>query len=363
MRSKNALLTLFGLIFVVLLAVGGCSRRNEPTEEPPSQLNATQSFETAVARVTEFYLETAAASAPTEVTATPEPETPTPTATEATPTETSAPPTARPTGTSEPCDRAAPGNPIDVTIPDDTQMTPGQTFRKTWRLVNVGTCTWNNQYAVVWVSGEQMGDEDVVFLSGSVAPGQSLDITVPMTAPTGAGNYQSNWKLRNSAGVLFGIGEKADSVFWVRIKVAATTATPTITPTPTQPSVTTTAEPVVFASNTVSLVLTNFLELDNISVNPLPALGQDLSYITDLTNHYLVPLPGASIGVYGAAKPGLAECKAASLGGAQIAVESVGVNAYLCYKTDAGRYGRLQISSFNSSDGALSISAVTWANP
>lgn len=282
MRSKYALLTLFGLAFSVLLAVAGCNLRSSPTPEATAQLNATQSYETAVARVTQFYLETAAAAGATEPTATPEPDTPTATATEVTATATQAPPTARPTSTSEPCDRAAPGNPIDVTIPDDTQMTPGQTFQKTWRLVNVGTCTWNSQYAVVWVSGEQIGDDDVVFLSGSVAPGQSLDITVPMTAPTAGGSYQSNWKLRNSAGVLFGIGDTASNVFWVRIKVVTSTATPTVTPTSTQPSMTATATPSVFASNTVSLVLTNFVELDNITVNALPAGGQDLSYITIL---------------------------------------------------------------------------------
>src|SRR5690606_30965399 len=31
----------------------------------------------------------------------------------------------------------------DVTVPDDTQMSRGQTFTKTWRFLNNGTCPWS----------------------------------------------------------------------------------------------------------------------------------------------------------------------------------------------------------------------------
>lgn len=37
----------------------------------------------------------------------------------------------------------------DVTIPDGTLLSPVQTFYKTWRLKNVGTCTWSG-YSVVF---------------------------------------------------------------------------------------------------------------------------------------------------------------------------------------------------------------------
>ena len=247
MRSKTTLILTFSLVIILLLIMGGCRSGDDVTPSPTAQMNSTQAYQTAEARVTEFYLQTAAASGEGDPTASPEPEIAeaSATPTEIAETATPVPPTARPTNTPEPCDLAEPGNPIDVTIPDDTVMTPGQKFNKTWRLVNVGTCTWNNQYAVVWISGEQMGDSSVVFLNGLVGPGQSVDITVPMTAPKTPGSYESYWKLRNSAGVLFGIGENGENVFWVRIKVVNPTATPTATtppsPTPTEtPTETTT---------------------------------------------------------------------------------------------------------------------------
>ncbi len=31
----------------------------------------------------------------------------------------------------------------DVTVPDDTHFSPGQTFDKTWRLQNAGDCEWS----------------------------------------------------------------------------------------------------------------------------------------------------------------------------------------------------------------------------
>jgi hypothetical protein len=34
----------------------------------------------------------------------------------------------------------------DVTVPDGTQMTPGQDFVKTWKIRNTGSCTWGTGY-------------------------------------------------------------------------------------------------------------------------------------------------------------------------------------------------------------------------
>src|SRR5512143_426233 len=46
----------------------------------------------------------------------------------------------------------------DVTIPDGTQIQPGATFTKTWRLKNIGYCTWTTAYSMVYDSGTQMGN-------------------------------------------------------------------------------------------------------------------------------------------------------------------------------------------------------------
>jgi hypothetical protein len=113
----------------------------------------------------------------------------------------------------------------DVTIPDGTNMAPGAAFVKTWRLKNIGTCTWSTSYALVYASGEKMGTTTVVNLPSSVAPGATIDLTVNLTAPTTAGHYRGYWQLRNAANVLFGIGTKANSSFWVEINVSQATST------------------------------------------------------------------------------------------------------------------------------------------
>jgi hypothetical protein len=107
----------------------------------------------------------------------------------------------------------------DVTIPDGTYEDPGEVFVKTWRLKNVGTCTWTTAYGVVFDSGEQMSGPDLAMLPRYVSPGQSVDISVTLTAPTTAGIFRGYWKLKSSSGQLFGIGPAQSSAFWVEIRV------------------------------------------------------------------------------------------------------------------------------------------------
>src|SRR5687767_9578254 len=45
----------------------------------------------------------------------------------------------------------------DVTVPDGKVYNAGDSFDKTWRLKNVGTCTWNGSYTLSFFSGEPMG--------------------------------------------------------------------------------------------------------------------------------------------------------------------------------------------------------------
>lgn len=151
-------------------------------------------------------------------------------------TPTQQPP--QPTQSAKLCNQAAPGVPIDVTIPDDTRMEPGKTFTKTWRLVNTGTCSWSTDYTISVFSGEPMGAPPGVSLPNNVAPGQSVDVSVDLVAPQAAATYQGNWKLRNANGEWFGIGPNGNSPFWVKIIVAGTpvgTITPTVTGTPGTP--------------------------------------------------------------------------------------------------------------------------------
>lgn len=107
----------------------------------------------------------------------------------------------------------------DVTVPDDTEMLPGQEFIKTWRLQNVGTCTWTNQFTAIYVNGDQMNGISPLPLTGSVAPDATLDISITLKAPGTTGTYRGNWELRDPNGVTFGLGNNASDPFYVQIKV------------------------------------------------------------------------------------------------------------------------------------------------
>lgn len=107
----------------------------------------------------------------------------------------------------------------DVNFPDGTVVAPGETFTKIWRLRNRGTCTWTSDYMLVFSSGTQMGGTTALRLPGSVAPGQTVDVSVTLTAPDSSGHYTGYWMLRNPSGALFGTGDKANIPFYVDVKV------------------------------------------------------------------------------------------------------------------------------------------------
>jgi hypothetical protein len=108
----------------------------------------------------------------------------------------------------------------DVTVVDGTVFEPGESFTKTWRLRNSGTCTWSEDYALVHAAGYSLLGPDVLVIPTEVAPGELIDLSMKMTAPSSEGSYEGYWKLRNDEGSFFGIGEKADLAIWVSIEVA-----------------------------------------------------------------------------------------------------------------------------------------------
>lgn len=118
----------------------------------------------------------------------------------------------------------------DLTVPDDTVFAPGTEFVKQWRLLNTGTCPWTTEYKLVTVDDPPvMGGQTEVALSEPIAPGQPLDISVILIAPTQAGTYRSNWQLANAAGERFGVGGFIEDAVYTRIIVdpnASASATP-----------------------------------------------------------------------------------------------------------------------------------------
>jgi hypothetical protein len=112
----------------------------------------------------------------------------------------------------------------DVTIPDNTVMAPGQSFIKTWAYQNSGTCTWNTNYKLVYISGDLMGGNNVN-LPGTVPPTQQINISISLVAPTTEGTYTGFWRLSDDQGVQFGV-----SVF---VKIVVSNTAPTVTSTGT----------------------------------------------------------------------------------------------------------------------------------
>lgn len=247
------------LILVLILAVGLTACKSpapatpgEPTSDPNAVMTAAAN--TASARLTDIAAMTPTPQPPTP-TETPAPATPTVAATTAIPqaSPTSAPITGQ--------DLAA--YVADVTVPDGTTFRPGEQFTKTWRIANTGTSTWTTAYKLAWVDGNQMSGPASVAVPSQVAPGQNVDISVNLTAPTTAGKYTGYWKMTNANGALF------DSLVYVEINVsetAAGTGTPTATGT-VGPSPTTGANATPTATQATNVVTGAALGVDQAEVS------------------------------------------------------------------------------------------------
>jgi len=261
-----------------------------------------------------------------------------------------------PTSTSILCDQAGAGNPLDVTIPDDTRLLPAEEFTKVWRLANLGTCNWTTEYAVVWFSGEDLGGvREHPFLS-SVASGSTVDFAVDMTAPTAPGIYSGYWMLRNSTGELFGIGPNGNSPFWVRIQVVAVeTAVPTVTATLAPTSI-------VLATGSANLLSGQSFDLDSGQDSAENQVDIKLEQSGTDTLQWK-PENNARFAVFGLTQPTELECQYATLSDQQQAISAFETGIYLCYRTSKGLPGRLQIVALPAGSSPLQLNFTTWAVP
>lgn len=120
-----------------------------------------------------------------------------------------------PTNTPSPCNNAYY---ISETIPDGTEFEVGEAFTKTWRIKNIGTCTWNTNYKLVFADGDKMSGPDSKNLTQSVAPDEQVDISVNLEAPASAGTYKGFWQLQDDEGRTFVYN------IWIEIKAVETVA-------------------------------------------------------------------------------------------------------------------------------------------
>lgn len=125
----------------------------------------------------------------------------------------------------------------DITIPDGMQISAGETFTKTWSVLNAGSCPWGPGFSLRFVDGEPMGLSQAVPLPAA-EPGQTVTVSVPMRAPATPGSYRTNWRL-----------SVADGSYGTTIYAIIEATEPIATPTP-EASPTLTASPTPIAEAT-----------------------------------------------------------------------------------------------------------------
>jgi hypothetical protein len=259
--------------------------------------------------------------------------------TEEPPTATASP-TATVTPAAIPCDRA--GFVSDVTVPDGTDFAPGATVTKTWRLRNDGSCTWTSGYALVFDHGDSMGaPASQQLTTGTVAPGQTIDVTVTLTAPAAEGTYRGYFQLRNPSGVVFGIGASADVAFWVEIEVIPPGITLVLHLTPMIAIV------FPYSQGTgMTMPVDSCFDLDAGSGASCGSSGADFRYqIGGFPMDYEADAAhGTAFSGPRSSAPSKTDCQSASM---SYSDRELDTGRYYCYQTSDGRYGYLHPTSLS----------------
>lgn len=123
----------------------------------------------------------------------------------------------------------------DVTVPDYSHFDQREAFTKTWRIKNVGTCTWTADYKAVYSSGDALGAPTSIALS-ETAPNATVDISAKMAAPARDGKFEIFYQLNDAAGDAIPID--AGNTLWALITVGKVVAVAPATPTPAPVTVT-----------------------------------------------------------------------------------------------------------------------------
>jgi len=222
----------------------------------------------------------------------------------------------------------------DVTIPDNTVMKPGQSFRKTWRLRNSGNCDWTTSFDAVFVSGSSMGGPAAVPLAGAVPSNGTIDISIKLTAPTANGVHRSNYQMRNAGDTLFGI------VFYVQVLVGPT-------PTPADG---------VYRSGKLTIDNGGSVDFDGGHSAGDPWRDVWVHYVSD-SERYLEPTNGALLSEM-SGTPDYDDCKGTSLGSGAVNFTDFSTGSYFCYKTSDGHYGRFQVEKIEGD--SIGFDFRTW---
>ena len=103
----------------------------------------------------------------------------------------------------------------DVTYPDNSAAPRGEKFTKTWRFKNTGKCNWVG-YTIAFSAGDRMGSPDSASVPQTEA-GNTVDVSVDLTAPATDGVYTGVFELRKANGEVLSVG--IGNTFWVKIAI------------------------------------------------------------------------------------------------------------------------------------------------
>jgi len=167
----------FFLIFNLILAfiiLSACGEATTPTPfRPPTSIPPTLPFPTTTPFPTNF-----------------------------SPTETATQPSISVTDTENDCTNIL-SFIDDVTVEDGTSFLSNAQIDKQWLVRNDGTCDWDLNYKLQWVSGDPMSANTTQALYPARA-GTQATIRVIFTAPAVVGEYESAWQAVDPEGNFFG---------------------------------------------------------------------------------------------------------------------------------------------------------------
>ena len=95
---------------------------------------------------------------------------------------------------------------VDETIPDGTVLATGEYFIKRWYVQNNGSCSWDQEYDLIYWDGDLMGGYIEYPFPDIALPGETLELPIQLQTPATPGTYTGYWMMRSRSGYLFGVG-------------------------------------------------------------------------------------------------------------------------------------------------------------
>lgn len=98
----------------------------------------------------------------------------------------------------------------DLTIPDGSQLSPGERFTKCWLIENTGSTAWPEDVVLQWAGGvlmvgnEYQDTQAIKFPVPVAGAGERVVIEAELLAPQEEGRHISYWRLKRTNGEYFG---------------------------------------------------------------------------------------------------------------------------------------------------------------